>query len=57
MDTFGAIGDALAAGDISLAAKVLWAVLKLEWQKGAQCLTEILGRREGYFHVGLDRLR
>lgn len=32
--TFAGIGDALAAGDMALAAKVLWAMLKLEWQKG-----------------------
>ena len=26
------IGDALAAGDIGLAAKILWLTLKLQWQ-------------------------
>jgi hypothetical protein len=31
---FGGIADALAAGNIALAAKVLWALLKLEWTKG-----------------------
>ena len=41
MDTFGAIGDALAAGDIALAAKVLWSLLKMEWQKGVNFLTEV----------------
>jgi hypothetical protein len=40
MATFGAIGDALSAGDIALAAKVLWAMLKMEWQKGVNWLTE-----------------
>lgn len=40
MATFGAIGDALSAGDIALAAKVLWAMLKMEWQKGTNWLTE-----------------
>ena len=34
------IGDALAAGDISLAAKILWLTLKMEWQKGIGWLTE-----------------
>lgn len=32
--TFAGLSDALAAGDMALAAKVLWAMLKLEWQKG-----------------------
>lgn len=32
------IGDALAAGDLSLAAKILWLTLKMEWQKGINFL-------------------
>ena len=43
--TFGGISDALAVGDIALAAKVLWAMLKLEWQKG---LTFLEGSWEGF---------
>lgn len=39
-ETFGAIGDALAAGDIQAAAKVLWAGLKLAWMKGVEVLQE-----------------
>lgn len=35
------IGDALAAGDIALAAKVLWLTLKMEWQKGVHFLNEL----------------
>ena len=42
---FGGIGDALAAGDMALAAKVLWATLKLEWQKG---LAFLEGLWEGF---------
>lgn len=38
---FGAIADALAAGDIALAAKVVWALLRLEWQKGVNWITGI----------------
>jgi len=34
------ISDALAAGDIALAAKVLWLTLKMEWQKGIAWLTD-----------------
>jgi len=32
------IGDALAAGDIGLAAKILWLTLKMEFQKGINVL-------------------
>lgn len=34
------ISDALAAGDLSLAARVLWLTLKMEWQKGVAWLTD-----------------
>ena len=37
----GGITDALKAGDISLAAKVLWLGLKLAWQTGVNALQEI----------------
>ncbi|NLG25555.1 MAG: hypothetical protein GX558_09385, partial [Clostridiales bacterium] len=40
MAAWQGIGDALAAGDIALAAKVLWLTLKMEWQKGIAWLTE-----------------
>jgi len=36
--SFGAIGKALASGDIALAARVLWAFLKMEWEKGCALL-------------------
>ena len=32
------IGDALAAGDIALAAKILWLSLKMEWKRGIHFL-------------------
>jgi TP901 family phage tail tape measure protein len=35
------IGDALAAGNIALAAKILWLTLKLEWQRGVDELNKI----------------
>ena len=35
------ISDALAAGDIGLAARVLWLGLKLEWQKGIGFLDDL----------------
>ncbi|GIX04629.1 MAG: hypothetical protein KatS3mg114_0498 [Planctomycetaceae bacterium] len=34
------IGDALAAGDLALAAKILWLTLKMEWQKGIAFLQQ-----------------
>ncbi len=41
LSAFQGIADALAAGDISLAAKILWLSLKLEWQKGVNALNQI----------------
>ena len=35
------ISDALAAGDIGLAARILWLSLKLQWQKGVDALNRI----------------
>ena len=35
------IADALAAGDIGLAAKILWLTLKMWWQKGVSWLLDI----------------
>jgi len=35
------IADALAAGDIGLAAKVLWLTLKMEWTKGVNWISSI----------------
>ena len=59
MATFSAIGDALSAGDIALAAKVLWAMLKMEWQKGVNWLTETwIGFKEIFLeHLDRRRLR
>lgn len=37
---FGGIGDALAAGDLGLAARILWLTLKMEWQKGINALNQ-----------------
>jgi hypothetical protein len=35
------IADALAAGDIGLAAKILWLTLKMEWTKGVNWISSI----------------
>ena len=37
-DSFGAITDALTAGDFRLAAKILWLTLKAEWMRGINVL-------------------
>jgi hypothetical protein len=38
---FGGIADALKAGDIALAAQILWATLKLEWNRGAAAIDRV----------------
>lgn len=38
--SFGAIGNALASGDIASAMRVLWALLKMEWQRGVAFLSD-----------------
>ena len=35
------IGDALATGDLKLAAEVLWLTLKMEWQKGVNWINQL----------------
>ena len=40
-DVFGAIANALAAGEIGLAAEVLWASLKVIWNTGVNALNQI----------------
>ncbi|MBI5725217.1 MAG: phage tail tape measure protein [Planctomycetes bacterium] len=41
MQAYQGIADALAAGDIGLAAKILWLTLKMEWQKGVNWISSI----------------
>ena len=43
------IGDALAAGDISLAAKILWLSLKMEWKKGVHALNSLWVKVKEFF--------
>jgi len=42
LDTFDGIKDAMFAGDLALAAQVLWAGLWVEWHKGAGALLDIV---------------
>jgi hypothetical protein len=46
------IGDALAAGDIALAGKILWLTLKMEWQRGVAFLQSKWLDFKGFF-VGI----
>ncbi len=49
------IGDALAAGDIGLAARILWLTLKMEWQKGVAWLTDKwIGFKEAFMAVATE---
>ncbi|MGH7199792.1 MAG: hypothetical protein ACREJB_04260, partial [Planctomycetaceae bacterium] len=43
------IGDALAAGDLGLAAKILWLTLKLEWKKGVNALNQVWVKVKEFF--------
>jgi hypothetical protein len=38
LQAFEGISEALIAGDIGLAAKILWLTLKMEWLKGKLAL-------------------
>lgn len=49
MTAFGGIADALKAGDIALAAQILWTALKLAWIQGTQ---ELQAQWSG-FNAGL----
>lgn len=45
----GGISDALAAGDIPLAAEILWLSLKLIWQKGVAALNQVWLTARNFF--------
>jgi hypothetical protein len=52
---FQGITDALAAGDMALAAKILWLTLKMEWQRGVGWLQEKwIGFKEYFLSVWTD---
>lgn len=40
-EAMGGISDAISAGQIGLAAKIVWALLKLEWARGTQVLMDV----------------
>jgi TP901 family phage tail tape measure protein len=52
---FQGIGDALAAGDLALAGKILWTTLKVEWQKGVNALNEVwVGFKQTFLNAWTD---
>ena len=53
--SYQGIADALAAGDIGLAAKILWLTLKMEWTKGINFLEKAwLNFRDFFIKIGYD---
>jgi len=55
LQAYQGIADALAAGDISLAAKVLWLTLKMEWTRGISFLEKAwLNFRNFFIKIGYD---
>lgn len=56
-DTFGGITDALTSGDMSLAARVMWASLKAAWLEGTSGLNrEWLAWKAGFVQVFADAM-
>jgi undecaprenyl pyrophosphate synthase len=56
-DTFGGIVDALTSGDMSLAARVMWASLKAAWLEGTAGLNrEWLAWKSGFIQVFADAM-
>lgn len=54
-DAYQGIADALAAGDIALAARVLWLTLKMEWTRGVNYLEKIwLNFRNFFVRLAYD---
>ncbi len=52
LTAYQGIADALAAGDIALAAKILWLTLKMEWQRGINALNGYwLGFKETFMSI------
>ncbi len=53
--SFAGIGDALAAGDLGLAARVLWLALRQEWLRGTTALEHAwLDFRNAFLRIGFD---
>jgi TP901 family phage tail tape measure protein len=55
ISAYGGIADAMAAGDLSLAARILWLTLKMEWTRGINFLEKCwLNFRNFFIKIGHD---
>ncbi|HOM77507.1 MAG TPA: hypothetical protein PLE88_13420, partial [Anaerohalosphaeraceae bacterium] len=55
VQAYQGIADAMAAGDIALAAKILWLTLKMEWTRGVNVLEKAwLNFRNFFIRIGYD---
>ena len=55
LSAYQGIADALAAGDISLAVKILWLTIKMEWTRGVNFLEKAwLNFRNFFIKIGYD---
>jgi len=55
LSAYQGIADALAAGDISLAVKILWLTIKMEWTRGVNALEKAwLNFRNFFIRIGYD---
>jgi len=55
LTAYQGIADAMAAGDISLAVKVLWLTIKMEWTRGVNFLEKAwLNFRNFFIRIGYD---
>ncbi len=55
LTAYQGIADALAAGDIGLAVKILWLTIKMEWTRGVNFLEKAwLNFRNFFIRVGYD---
>jgi len=53
--SYQGIADAMAAGDMALAAKILWLTLKMEWTRGVNVLQKAwLNFRNFFIRIGYD---
>jgi ABC-type multidrug transport system fused ATPase/permease subunit len=49
LKTWKGIGDAIATGDIKLAAEILWLHIKMEWQKGVNFVNQLWISAKAFF--------
>lgn len=55
-ETFGAMGDALAAGDLAAAGKILWLTLQIAFQKGKGAVMAVWSDFTTTLMVGFDAM-